>query len=97
MPYPAMVNTHRHNTPSMQNPACHPQLSRSQRTAVALEHRNSQVPDKVALHWLAEPFLQMQGDTGRHEEGKVCRYMKLQDYSALLAFSMTPTPNRISS
>lgn len=39
--YPAMLNTHRHKTLSMQNPAPHPQLSRSQRTAMALEPRNS--------------------------------------------------------
>lgn len=36
-----MVNTHTYKTPSMQNPVPHPQLSRSQGTAVALEPRNS--------------------------------------------------------
>lgn len=90
-----MVNTHRHKTPSMENLALHPQLSRSQRTAVAPEPRNSKIQTRFPCTGWEKSFCKCRVIQAGVKEAKLadtCRYR-----IAVPAFSMIPTPNRISS
>lgn len=68
-----------------------PQLSKKTEDSCGTRAQKQQVLDKVALHWLVKMFLQKQGRTDRHGEGKVSWYISAMGLQCLV-FSLIPLP-----
>lgn len=60
-----------------------PQLSKKTEDSCGTRAQKQQVLDKVVLHWLVKMFLQKQGRTDRHGEGKVSWYISAMGLQCL--------------